>query len=44
MNGVIKFLAYNHNSSCKTQNSEICVKGMEDTTFYGQVDEIIEIG
>ena len=38
----VRFLTYNQDIKLKTQNSRMFVPRLEDNTFYGQLEEIIE--
>lgn len=42
INGV-RFVAYNRDCKRKTQNSGILVAGTDNNTFYGQLEEIIDL-
>ncbi|PON91048.1 LOW QUALITY PROTEIN: hypothetical protein TorRG33x02_130790 [Trema orientale] len=42
VNGV-KFLAHSRDVRRKTQNSGVCVSGIEDNTFYGVLEEVLEL-
>ena len=39
----VKFLTHSSDSNRNTQNSSICVRGLDNQTYYGVLEEIYEL-